>query len=326
MMSSARDAFRAPGRGMERLRNQALELLERRREVEYARLAEARAYQKKAFDALKSDFAARVRALERFDESAFLTEEWTQAGRYLRKSMLPVPPFSFLNDYVIKNAMVPRVDDAAAMLARVRGRFKGRRLAELLTEDWVGMPPWLLFESLSSSTQLHHLNDLLHFSDVARCRVDRLKTVVEWGGGYGCMAKLFRRWGHASTYVIVDFSLMSCVQWLYLATVFGEESVHQLRTPDAEIRKGRINLVPLGLLDRLDGFKADLFLSTFALSESAPFAQHRVLAADWWGARRLLVAYDARRYDVARLRRALKKRGALVERTKVGDGSYYALL
>jgi hypothetical protein len=311
---------------MERLRKQALELLERRREDEHARLAKARAHQKKAFDALKGDFAARVRSLERFDESAFLTEEWARAGRYLRGKMLPVPPFSFLNDYVIKTAMVPRVDDPTAMLARARARFKPRRLAELLTEDWVGVPPWPLFEIMSSSTQLRHLNDLLHFSDVAGCRVDRLKTVVEWGGGYGGMAKVFRRWRRGSTYVLIDISLMNCLQWLYLATVFGEDSVHQLQTPDAEIRKGRINLVPLGLLDRLDGFKADLFISTFALSESAPLAQERVFNADWWGAKHLLVAYDSRRYETTRLRRALKRRGARVERTVVGDGSYYALL
>lgn len=220
--------------------------------------------------------------------------------------------------------MTARPTDATVVLTHLAARFPPERLAELLLEDWVGRPPWLLFSHLSSHTQLRQLNDLVHFADMTGCRVEDLSTVVEWGGGYGGMAKLFCRWGHGPTYVIIDFSLMSCVQWLYLATIFGPAAVHQITSRHGRIRRNKINLVPVCFLDCLRDARPDLFLSTFALNESSAHAQERVFRADWFGAKHLFLAYDARTSDVQALRRALRERGACIKRTAVGDGSFYA--
>ena len=62
-------------------------------------------------------------------------------------------------------------------------------------------------------------------------------------------------------------------------------------TPQATLKKGRINLLPVSLLHR-HWLAPDLFLSTWALSESSRHAQEHVVQRGWFGARRLLLGYQ----------------------------------
>ncbi len=119
--------------------------------------------------------------------------------------------------------------------------------------------------------------------------ISTIGTVVEWGGGYGNLAKLFRRLhGGAPTYVVLDIPIFSAVQWLYLSAVLGEQSVSLHTRPGQEVRPGAVNLVPIGLAHDLH-VPADLFVSTWALNESTPHAQAHVRSRRWYGAHSLLL-------------------------------------
>lgn len=93
------------------------------------------------------------------------------------------------------------------------------------------------------------------------------------------------------TYVAIDTPLFSTLQWLYLSSVLGESEVHLVTRPGEPIQAGRINLVPVTRLADVD-VRGDLFVSTWALSESSEAAQQFVEDKAWFGATSLLMAYQ----------------------------------
>jgi hypothetical protein len=115
--------------------------------------------------------------------------------------------------------------------------------------------------------------------------------ILEWGGGYGGFARIVRRLRPSITYVLVDTDVALAMQWLYLSSILGPEVVHLIRHEDDALAAGAVNLLPFRRLDLVDG-KADLFVSTFALSESPSSVQTDVANRSWFGAKHLLLAYQ----------------------------------
>jgi len=73
--------------------------------------------------------------------------------------------------------------------------------------------------------------------------------------------------------------------------------VNLVRTPRDPILDRRINLVSLPFLDTLNTMSPDLFVSTFALSESSQYAQEFVVSRNWFNAKHLLLAYLSETFD-----------------------------
>ncbi len=142
----------------------------------------------------------------------------------------------------------------------------------------------------TSANTIHHLHHLLRFEEATGRRVEDCDVFVQWGAGYGNLAKLIRRrHGREPTLVLLDTPVFSCVQSLYLASVFGEDAVVLHTVPGQRVEQGMVNVVPIGGLADLD-VRADVFISTWALNESEPAAQDAVIARNWFGAPGLLLA------------------------------------
>lgn len=300
----------------------ALELRVQRTSSARVRIEAARPGQRAAFEALTGQFAPRLAQVAGTARNPYQTDYWRRKSRSFERGLLPSPSFAFLQSAAFQ-VMQPDVP-AAPLLANLRRSAWARR-PEILLEDAVGEAPGLVPSCLSSMTQLHHLNDLLWFRGSTGCRLETIGTIVEWGGGYGCLAKLLRRLRPGGTHVIIDIPLMSCVQWLYLTAIFGPEGVHQIRTEEDVVLPGRINLLPLTFLERRGDLRADLFISAFALNESSDLAQDFVLSRNWFGARHLLVACDDRVSDARKVTAAAARRGARLK-TGAHPRETYALL
>ena len=153
-----------------------------------------------------------------------------------------------------------------------------------------------------------------------------MSTVIEWGGGYGNMAKLFRRFNNKHTYTIIDTPLFSCLQWLYLSTIFGEDSVKILRNSEESIYKGKINLLPVCFSESIDLY-ADLFIATWSLSESSKYAQDYVKSEKFFNAEHLLIAYQDRNDDLPdadRVGSIAENFGAIIKDIDFLPGNHYA--
>lgn len=233
------------------------------------------------FDRLADRFASVVESVAGLDEPAFVRGDWAERAAALVGTLAPVPRRDFLRRPEILFQMFVGEKYLEPEAPYVRSRL-GTAAAELLVEDAVGAPP-------SVANTVHHLHHLLRYEELSRRRLAEAATIVEWGAGYGNLAKLVvRRHCGEPTLVLLDLPVFSALQWLYLSSVFGEERVVLHTSSPAEPVPGRINVVPIGLAADLF-VDADLFISTWALNESTAAAQAFVLGRHWFGAEALLL-------------------------------------
>jgi hypothetical protein len=292
-----------------------------------SQLARIKSDQRVTFASLSDDFATTYNLLKAHDVKSFVSPLWQGVNADLERLFLPAPPFSFLKVKRLKDQMFVEAGGAwlEEQLSCLEERVQRNRLKLLLMEDLAGSPRLMNATYSTSHTSIHHLYHLLRFADTTRCDLERMDTVVEWGGGYGNMAKLFRRLKPV-TYCIIDTPLFSTLQWLYLSTVIGVESVNLLRRPDDVIQTGKVNVVPLCFVDQIQ-LPADLFVSTWALSESSRAAQDYVVSRRWFNANHLLLAYqDASDMvpDADRLGDIASRAGAITIDFGFLPGNYYA--
>jgi hypothetical protein len=214
-----------------------------------------------------------------------------------------------------------------SQLAYLRGRRSPGELAALLEEDAVGGAPLSEPQLLTSTTRIQHLHHLLRIEEHAGLTPAAADPVVEWGGGFGGLARLARRLWPGVTVVLVDLPLLSALQWLYLSAVLGEDEVVLLDEPGRPPAAGRVNVLPAPLAAGAP-LRAGLFVSTWALSESPAAAQREVAAEGFLGARHLLLAFQqpSRAFPDAGVAADLARAaGARVEPLRGAPGSSYAL-
>ena len=242
------------------------------------------------FEALGGQFAARYEAVRTHVQERFVRADWTQRNSVLVADLLPRPPSDFLRHPAIRYQMFVADKYLEHEAPRVTGRLPDASVAR---EDAVGDPPCMTLpgsDVVTSANTVHHLHHLVRFEEVTGRRLSEFRTVVEWGGGYGNLAKLLLRLhGGSPTYVLFDTPVFVAVQWLYLSSVLGPDRVVLHSDRGARLAPGLLNVVPIGLAPDLE-VDADLFISTWALNECTPAAQDHVVARRWFGADALLLA------------------------------------
>lgn len=287
--------------------------------------------QEQSFDNLKIKFAKKYLQLGQYDMQKFTTPLWKKFNGKVEKALLPIPSFDFLNDPTIMVSMFATAGGKwmNKELKFLESKINKKKLKEILREDSVGDPLILNSNYLTSHTLVHHLHHLVRFMDVTGVKTEDLDTIVEWGGGYGSLIRILKKFNSKkSTYVIIDTSLFSCLQWLYLSSIFGEKQINLILNPDGKIIKNKINILPVQFIDKVK-FKADLFISTWALSESSKYSQDLVVKHKWFGAKHLLLAYQDNPdglFSPKRVGKLAADRGALIEDIEFLPGNHYAFL
>lgn len=228
--------------------------------------------------------------------SSFNTDYWAELNRELAELLLPAPSKAFLRHPLVVGNLVAHspgrwLDEEFRFLERT---VPAAELGRLLAEDAVGRVPVVRLPYRTSHNTVHHLYHLERYRAVTGVAVAQARTIVEWGGGYGNLAKLVTRSSTSHrTYIVVDNPLMCALQWLYLGCVLGESKVNLVRPGAGSVAPGVVNLVPVGLCDVLEAIQADVFISTWALSETTADAQDYVAEHGWFGAPHVLLAYHA---------------------------------
>ncbi len=269
-------------------------LFQRTRTVTAERyLARKKSQQKVDFYKLSKNFHSYYKATSQFSFEKFVTPLWKNFNDKAVSSFIPNPSFSFLNDGTIMLTMFggSSFDEEIAYLEK---NYKKSELSRLLQEDYVGNPLIVSNKYITSFNSVRQLYLLSFYFNKLHISPDSISTIVEWGGGYGNMAKLLHRMSSRRlTYIMTDTPLFCCIQWLYLSTIYGSKQVHLVTSPRERIKKGRITIIPIGLLDSYTNqIKADLFISTWGLSESSKFSQDFVAKRKWFGARRIFLGYQ----------------------------------
>ena len=251
-------------------------------------------WQRTVFDRLAQSFEDRLHSLPVAGLEPFMTPMWQTFERELAGLLLPVPPFNFLSHpTLLETAFVTyRAGWFSEEMAALTSCLPDQTLREVLGEDLVGVPLVIDGEYMTSQKSVHHLYHLCRLIRHHEGKMPAVPRVIEWGGGYGSLAKLFLRLlPQTERYTIVDLPIMSALQWLYLSTVLGEDRVALASTPADLSSSRQVVIVPVTLLGSL-GDDYDLFVSTWALSESSEVAQKHVKEKEWFGAKHFLIAYD----------------------------------
>jgi hypothetical protein len=255
------------------------------------------------FYTLRKKFFDLYDTLIKKDISVFLTPHWEtlngQLEIYLRKRNVP---FNFLRNRIIGYTMFASGESDAMKIESdyLKQIYSDKQLKKLLEEEAVGLPIITDIKHNSSHNSVRHLNHIARFTARTKINIDSIDSVLEWGGGYGNFARILLKARHSSkelTYTIIDTPLFSCIQWLYLSAVLGKDRVNIIKNDEGYLVEGKVNIVSLGFIEKINT-TPDLFVSTWALSESSTYSQDYVLSKDFWSARHLLIVYQDSNKDL----------------------------
>jgi len=86
----------------------------------------------------------------------------------------------------------------------------------LLIEDNVGNPIRYFFYPKSSGNQINHVYHLSILNKFFKLDLKKINYVFEFGGGYGCMARIFSKINMKIKYCIFDTKIVNFLQYYYL--------------------------------------------------------------------------------------------------------------
>ncbi len=252
-------------------------------------------------DFVKAYFEMRKKYLDNkdgYDFSDFVSPEWYKIMLGIEEFFINNFTFSFLRHSLIKRTMFMYTFDKWKNLQKnlISEYFSKEKAKDILREYNIGKPLLNDAEYITSGNNIHHLYHFVKFFKETKTNEKDFDTIIEVGGGYGNMAKIYKALNNKVTYTIIDLPVFSYIQAIYLSVIFGAKSINIVDGEQACIKDGLINLVPLnknilGKLNTLVG-SVDLFISTWALSESNEAMQNYIKDVNYFDAKYLLLAYQ----------------------------------
>lgn len=245
------------------------------------------------YERLKHRFLGMYNRVKEYDNRKYIAFIWE--GRRedtVAHHLLPTPPFDFLQRPVLRGSMSAGDKHTAHLLPELDSGWHPRAKYDHLRYDPLGHPEVAEFRGLKTDWgTIKQAHTLALLGKMTTFALSRLKSVVEWGAGYGCMpAMLHKKFGNKLTYVGIDLPLMSTLQWFYLACQFGEENVNLIYSPEGEVEKGKLNLLPNGLLGDVAPI-GELFIALNSLNECSPAAWEAVANSGWFGSSYRVLRY-----------------------------------
>ena len=247
------------------------------------------------------------------DYSEYLNPVWSEREKELENYFLSSFSSNFLQHPLFRETMFVAGGKKwqNIQLAFLNNLFSAAKLLLLLREDLFGRPSITSLRYLTSHNSIHLLYHLTKFFQETGTKISDFQNIMEWGGGYGRLAVILSRINSKINYLCIDLPVMAFIQATYLSQVLGKNKINLHLNRELIIIPNTINLIPLPTLinNKTSHFHTDLFISTWALSESAPSAQKFVLDNDFFGAKYLLLTYQKRslRFPKAEIKNLIPK-------------------
>jgi hypothetical protein len=195
--------------------------------------------------------------------------KWVQFREEVRRIFSEQDPRNFLRFGIIQHTMCVTNSGAVVReLPALRFSAKWPLFRKAVVESPVGNPIRFIYHPESSGNLLHHCYHILRFEEATGANAAKMDLVVEFGGGYGSMCRLFHRLGFKGRYFIYDLPEFSAIQRYFLKSLNlplrdpaqgVEESGIYLFSDFAQIQRA-IDAQPIP--------PASAFVATWSLSES----------------------------------------------------------
>jgi putative sugar O-methyltransferase len=260
-------------------------------------LAKSKAIQIENFKEAVKRFSEILALFNSVGCEKYILNTWGEYNRRFFEMCSAGLPINFLQHPIVRDTLAANPvlkKEWKPFLADLKREAPPFFLAAL-EEELIGSPRIVCLDPLTSPGRIVHGWTLLQFlkatNAVKNCVREDLENIVEYGGGYGGLCVIWKRLNPQATYTIIDTPIMLTIQCTYLTSIFGEDRVNALKTQDDIPVKGMINLMPVAFIDRND-LDVDVFVSTWALSESGALAQETIIGHDWYHAKHLLLAFQ----------------------------------
>jgi hypothetical protein len=145
------------------------------------------------------------------------------------------------------------------------------RWKKVLKEDQIGSPPPCRYYPDSSGNLIHHAYHINQANIHSNIEVTKYGCVLEFGGGYGSMCRLFHKIGFTGKYIIYDLQPFSYLQQYYLKSI-GLKVISEDSTENGIICTSDINV-----LKRHIAPNRNLFLATWSISETPQTIREPIL-------------------------------------------------
>lgn len=218
------------------------------------------------------------------DRPDFYSDWWRHRVTALRRFLDAIPPDTLPADFLTHPAFaacgIITNDTDAAVAQDAEMRASGYT---------VNVGGGLPAEASTPITHAYHL----WRAGLPNAHTPDAGAVMEWGGGYGSMARLTRRFPNAPTHIIVDSPIMCTVQEAYLRRFnIGATAWNRYWPGVTPFLDGGVWLTAPGnahlIAPSVGGVHT--FIATYSLDECAAAAHDYVIDHDWFGASRVLVA------------------------------------
>lgn len=217
---------------------------------------------------------------------------WKDKNKNIKKL-----PFWFTKNKEIRSTMF--VDAGGAWLKKQIDFLRSNKsevfLRDILSEVPVGLPNIITNRYKSSHNSIHHLYHLCYLEKKVSVQVDKFTHYIEYGAGYGNMARLLFKINPNAVCILLDLPTFTEIQYRYLITVFGKEKVHIVNQINGDelpgiylVRNYQLNARKI----HMPKLSNSLFLATWSLSESDKNSQKLVEDLNFFNSNFLLIAYQ----------------------------------
>jgi len=253
-----------------------------------------------------SEIKAVFRGFPEMDTTSVLPSEasWFRNMNRLRELVLKEDPREFLRWDVVSRTMFVAYARYISTELRYLKRHKAwnTRWRNAINESTVGHPLPYVFYPASSGNLIHHTYSVAQFEDKTQCQIHNMDFVLEFGGGYGSMCRLFHNLGFRGKYVIFDLPSFSALQTYYLKTSgFQVLSLAEFKNSKTGIVCISDNQDLRNIIDQQIHATKKMFLATWSISESPMTTRAMILnlVSDFHS---FLIAYQDRFGEVDNLR------------------------
>lgn len=151
------------------------------------------------------------------------------------------------------------------LLELKKDKYKWLLWKKLLMENDVGDPVRYFLYPKSSGNRIRQVYHLKKYFDYSRINLFGIKYILEIGGGYGCMAQIFKKINKNCTYVIFDTAEVNFLQSYYL-------QMNNIPVVINKIETGKVCLINKVIMIRefnntIVKDKESLFIANWSISE-----------------------------------------------------------
>ena len=142
-------------------------------------------------------------------------------------------------------------------LNQIKKSKKWLSYQSLLKEDHIGNPIRYFLYFNSSGNRINHIYQLYVLENQLNIDLKKnIRTVFEFGAGYGCMARIFSKLKKKVKYICYDTEYVNLLQYYYL------------KHNNLNVGFSKINKILLTSDLRKIKYNSDLFIANWSLSET----------------------------------------------------------